>query len=339
MTKSFGVIGLGRMGYRTVLAGRAAGLELATVLDSSDEPWGVTQDATLVSVLVNSMDAFLANVPDIVAISTTADSHADLFRALVDAGVKMVLVEKPVACSVADGLEMVRIAKENSINALVNHNHRCWNVLRTIRQFDGNPQFGKLQSFVITQGAGGLGNLGTHYFDLANWMFSDTPLYVSAVGTQPESTNPRGPQFKDVGGAVLVSYPKQRRLLLEIGDDIGVIGGYEFRFERGRVLMPFTSEPPQVFVRKPETQDLPKHFYGAALQEIPWKDFVPGDVVNHTRDVFLDLLNDRSEGGASLIDATLALEVMIAARKAIETTSIIALPLSDVDRASVYPLA
>ncbi len=339
MTKSFGVIGLGRMGYRTVLAGRAAGLELATILDSSDTPWGVTQDASLASVLVSSLDEFLAGAPDVVAISTTADSHAELFRALANAGVKTVLVEKPIACSVADGLDMARIAQENGMNALVNHNHRCWSVLRTIRAFDGDPLFGKLRSFVITQGAGGLGNLGTHYFDLANWMFRNVPQYVAAIGTEPEAANPRGAQFKDIGGAVLVGYPDQRRLLLEIGDDVGVIGGYELRFERGRVLMPFTSAPPKVYVRKAETQEFPKHFYGAALEEIPWAEFVTGDVVTHTRDVFVDLLNRRCDGGATLADATAALEVMIAARKAIETGATVTLPLDAVDREKSYPLA
>ncbi len=339
MTKSFGVIGLGRMGYRTVLAGRAAGLELSKVLDSSDAPWGVTQDASLAMVLVNSLDAFLENPADIVAISTTADSHADLFRVVAEAGVKAVLVEKPIACSVADGLDMVRIAEENGIHAIVNHNHRCWSVLRTIRAFDGSPEFGKLRSFVITQGAGGLGNLGTHYFDLANWMFSDAPQYVAAVGTEPEAPNPRGEQFKDVGGAVLVGYSGRRRLMLEIGDDVGVIGGYEFRFEYGRVLMPFTSTAPKVYVRKPDGKDLPKHFYGSDLEERPWGNFERGDVVTHTRDVFLDLLNGGVEGGATLMEATGALETMIAARIAIEMRAGVDLPLAAADRSKVYPLA
>ncbi|WP_299667905.1 Gfo/Idh/MocA family oxidoreductase [uncultured Ruegeria sp.] len=339
MTKSFGVIGLGRMGFRTVLAGRAAGLELTKILDSSDSPWGVSQEPKLASTMVNSLNAFLAEPPDIVSISTTADSHAELFRALAAAGVKAILVEKPVACSVDDGLEMARIAEEYGIKAVVNHNHRCWNVLQRIRAFDGTPQFGRMQSFIITQGAGGLGNLGTHYFDLANWMFSDTPQYVAAVGTTPEAPNPRGEQFKDVGGAVLVGYSEQRRLMLEIGDDIGVIGGYEIRFERGRVLMPFTSEPPKVYVRRPDAQDLPKHFYGAALDELPWEGFVPGDVVANTREVFFDLVKGRNDGGATLTEATAALEVMIAARKAIETRTGVVLPLGAADRRKIYSLA
>ncbi|AEI96307.1 Gfo/Idh/MocA family protein [Roseobacter litoralis] len=339
MAKTFGVVGLGRMGYRTVLAGRAAGLDLAAVLDTAENPWGVTQDPSLAHTLVDTLDTFLARTPDVVAISTTADSHAPLFQAIAKAGIKTVLMEKPVACSVSQGLEMTCIAQEQDIHVMVNHNHRCWSVLKSIRALDGDTRFGRLKSFVIVQGAGGLGNLGTHYFDLSNWMFRCTPDSVAAIGTEPEAINPRGERFEDKGGAVLVSYPDQRRLLLEIGDDIGVIGGYEFRFERGRVLMPFTSDPPKAYVRKAETQALPKHFYGAALEEVPLADFVPGDVVKHTSDVFKDLSAGEHGNGATLSEATAALEVMIAARLAIERCAVVHLPLTSADRETTYTLA
>ena len=327
------------MGYRTVLAGRAVGLELGPILDSAENPWGLTQDASLATALVSDLDAFLAHAPDVVAISTTADSHGALFQAIAAAGIKAVLVEKPVACSVFEGMEMAKTAQNQGMRAVVNHNHRCWHVLKSIKSLDGDPRFGRLKSFVITQGAGGLGNLGTHYFDLSNWMFGDTPTSVAAIGTEPEAANPRGAQFKDIGGAVLASYSQNRRLLLEIGDDVGVIGGYEFRFERGRVLMPLTSEPPKVYARKSESQELPKHFYGAALEELPWEDYSPGDVIAQTSDVFKGLLSGQSGRGATLTEATAALEVMIAARLAIENRNVVSLPLDSAEREKVYELA
>jgi predicted dehydrogenase len=339
MTLRFAVIGLGRMGFRTIQAGRDAGLELAAVLDSAPMPWGLEQDPALAPLVVRDFDRLVAAAPNIVAVSTTADSHAALFRLIAKAGVKKVLMEKPVACSVADGLDMQRIAADQNMQVLVNHNHRCWSVLQTIRAFGRDSRFGSLRSFIITQGAGGLGNLGTHYFDLANWMFDATPISVSAIGTQPEAANPRGAQFQDIGGAVLAEYPGQRRLMLEIGDDVGVIGGYEFRFERGRVVMPHTSQPPQVYVRTVEAQNAPKHFYGSALQEIPWQGFVAGDVVKHTKEVFQDLVAGRQDCGASLKDATDALEVMIGARLSIETGTTATLPLTAAQRSKAYLLA
>lgn len=339
MAKTLGVIGLGRMGYRTVQAGRDAGLELVAILDSAETPWGLEQDPDLKPVLFSQMDDFLAAKPDVAAISTTADSHAVLFHLLADAGIKTMLMEKPLACSVEDALSIRDRAEAEGLHILVNHNHRCWGELQKIRALDGDPRLGALKSFIIAQGAGGLGNLGTHYFDLANWMFDAEPLQVAAFGTTPEAANPRGAHFQDIGGAVIVSYPGQKRLLMEIGDDVGVIGGYEFRFERGRVLMPFTSEPPKVFVRNAETQDMPKHFYGAALEELPWDDFIPGDVVRHTRDVFCNLLDGSSENGATLHQASVALETMIGARLSIETGTVRTLPLDETARKTRYQLA
>ena len=339
MVKTFAVIGLGRMGYRTVLAGRAAGLELCSILDSAETPWGVTQDAELAPFVVSAFDDMIARGPDVVAISTTADSHYKLFNSLADAGIKTLLVEKPVACSVAHALAMAKRADQNTMQVLVNHNHRAWSVLHKIRAFDGDPRFGKLKSFTIVQGAGGIGNLGTHYFDLANWMFDANPTQVVAFGTQPEAANPRGAQFLDLGGTVMAAYPDKLRLVLEIGDDVGVIGGYEFRYEFGRVLMPFTSEPPRVFIRKPETREMPKHFYGAALEELPWDGFVSGDVVVHTTKVFEDLLTGNRSSGATLRDAAKALEMTAAARLSIERNTIMTLPLQGDDIDRVFSLA
>lgn len=339
MTTTFGVIGFGRMGYRTVLAGRQAGMSLSAILDSSAAPWGTTQDASLAPYLCTALQDFRSKKPDVVAISTTADSHAALFTALVEAGVKKILVEKPVACSVGDGVDMAALAQANTVQVVVNHNHRGWEPLGRIKSFDGDPRFGRLTSIIITQGAGGLGNLGTHYFDLANYVFGMDPEAVMGTGTQPEADNPRGAQFQDIGGAVIVRYPQQRRMILEIGDDTGVIGGYEFRFERGRVVMPFVSEAPQVYVRKPDAQGMPKHFYGAALEQIPFDDFTPGDVVAGTQKCLMDLLSGHVVHGASLEQATTALEVMVAARLSIERASVESLPLNREDRARRYALA
>lgn len=339
MKMTFGVIGFGRMGYRTVLAGRQAEMELVSILDSSAEPWGLTQDANLAPYLCDTLQVFLSKKPDVVAISTTADSHAALFNALVEAGVKKILVEKPVACSVRDGVEMVAQAQANDVQVVVNHNHRGWEPLERIKSFDGDPRFGRLTSIIITQGAGGLGNLGTHYFDLANYVFGMAPEAVMGTGTVPEASNPRGAQFQDIGGAVIVCYPQNRRMILEIGDDTGVIGGYEFRFERGRAVMPFVSEAPQVYVRKPDAQDMPKHFYGAPLEQIPFDNFAPGDVVAGTQKCLTDLQFNQITNGASLEAATIALEVMVAARLSIERASVESLPLSGEDRARRYALA
>ena len=339
MAQTFGVIGLGRMGYRTVLAGRQAGLELVGILDSAPEPWGVGQEAGLVPHLTGDLQAFLARKPDIVAVSTTADSHAPLLQAVLGAGIRKVLMEKPVACSVAEAEDMIAAANAAGAEVLVNHNHRAWDVLARIRALDGDARFGALRAFIITQGAGGLGNLGTHYFDLANWLFQTTPQAAAGFGTKPEAPNPRGAQFDDIGGTVVVSYPGQRRLVLEIGDDIGAIGGYEFRFERGRVLMPFVSETPRLYARRADVRDHPKHFYGAPLEEIPFGAFAPADVVAGTAAVFRDLIAGTQVAGATLAEATTALGTMVAARLSIETGTMQRLPLAGAGRQQRYAVA
>ena len=339
MTTTLGVIGFGRMGYRTALAGRMAGMEIVSILDSSLSPWGGEQDGALADLLVQSLDEFLGTRPDLVSISTTADSHAALFQAAAKSGIKNILVEKPVACSINDVLDMEVLAQQLGVHAVVNHHNRSWGELQKIRNLSGSERYGDLKSLIVTQGAGGFGNLGTHYFDMANWFFNSAPLKVSAFGTTPEAVNPRGQQFKDIGGCAIVQYSRNRRFILEIGDDVGVIGGYEFRFEYGRVVMPFVSEPPQAYRRKQDALDLPKHFYGAPLEFQNWEEFAPPDVVKHTKNALLDAKNGTFEHCVSLADARIALEVMVAARLAIENQAVILLPLRGDNVKRRYSLA
>ena len=42
--KTLGIIGLGRMGYRTILAARDQGLNLVSPMDIADEPRALSQE-------------------------------------------------------------------------------------------------------------------------------------------------------------------------------------------------------------------------------------------------------------------------------------------------------
>lgn len=336
---TLGVIGLGRMGYRTVLAGRQVGLQPVALLDSLKTPWAITQEEGLSDLLRPTLDAFLSCSPEVVAISTTADSHAALFEALAEAGVRRILVEKPIACSVAAAEQMTALAERRDIRALVNHNSRNWCGFQRIRALRGSAEFGDLRAIVITQGAGGFGNLGTHYVDLANWMFDEVPEAVASFPTAPEAGNPRGEMFHDPGGVIVVRYPSNRRLILEMGDDVGVIGGFEFRFNFGRITIDAPAYNIRGFHRRLEDREKPKYLYGLPLN--PWanEDLPSPDVVRQTGDALSDLAAGRQNAGATLAEGRIALETIVAARIAAQEGLLQRLPLPLEDRGCYLRLA
>src|SRR5690606_18112807 len=107
-----GVAGAGVMGrnHARVLA-ELKDFELVAVLDPDEaaaraaaEAWGAAPVATV--------DAFLGAGLDCAVIATPNRTHADLGVALLEAGVH-VLVEKPIAATVADARRMIDAAKAN----------------------------------------------------------------------------------------------------------------------------------------------------------------------------------------------------------------------------------
>ena len=271
MQRTLGVIGLGRMGYRTVLAGRQAGLKPVALLDRDPRPWALEQEPELASIATTDMEEFWRHRPDVVTISTPATHHVALLEEALQRGVRHILVEKPLACSVREAEKALELAERHpEARIAVNHAKRLSPDFRRMRALSGTPEMGELKAIYVSTGCAGYAGVGTHYFDLFNWMFDALPERLSAVGTVPEAPNPRGAHLDDKGGAILLEYPGSRRALVEMGDDVGVIGGLEFRYEFGRILMDTEGTPPRLFRRKEEFRNHPKSFYGAPLEEVPW---------------------------------------------------------------------
>ena len=97
------VIGLGPHGRRIVAVfGPMPGVELAAVVDQNQD---VLRAAALpVEVAQYASMAELTRRGDIelVSIATNAPSHAALAVAAMDDGVRRLMVEKPMACSLAE---------------------------------------------------------------------------------------------------------------------------------------------------------------------------------------------------------------------------------------------
>ena len=70
-------------------------------------------------------DAMLAEVrPDVVAIATPTYLHAEMAFKAIEAGVRGIYCEKPMATNLADARKMVELCRERGIALAVNHQRR-----------------------------------------------------------------------------------------------------------------------------------------------------------------------------------------------------------------------
>jgi predicted dehydrogenase len=118
--------------------------ELAAVCDlDADRAARVVGDARGVDV-ETSLDRLLARDDvDAVAVATPANTHRAIATAALEAG-KHVLVEKPLAASVAEATEMVEAARDRGLVLMADHTYVYTQVVQRIRQIVGDGELGEV---------------------------------------------------------------------------------------------------------------------------------------------------------------------------------------------------
>jgi UDP-N-acetylglucosamine 3-dehydrogenase len=151
-------------------------------------------------------EMFNAEKPDAVSVCTPNYLHATVAIAAANAGAH-VLVEKPMATTVAEGLAMIEAAKNNNVYLMVGHNQRLMPPHVKAKEILESGRLGKVLTFRTSFGhpgpenwsidgraswffrkeeaiMGAMGDLGVHKSDLIRWLLNDEVVEVAAfVGT------------------------------------------------------------------------------------------------------------------------------------------------------------
>lgn len=330
------MLGLGRMGSRIVTAARSLGHDVTAVYDQDENAYGFQIDSTVRAAACASIADFWAKDVDMVAIATFGPTHCPLLIEGLARGQRRFLIEKPLGTSVAEAKYASYEAQRLGARVVVNHGRRYCNVYDRIREFDGSDRMGRLASAVLTMGAGGLASMGTHFFDLYNRIFGQ-PTSVYATLTTPRGSNPRGTTFVDPGGTVLVHYG-ERRVLIDMGDDVGVPPRMEFIYQLGRIVIDNELQPWRVLSRQEEHRRERETRYGLPLVESSMEEFVPCEIMYATSGAITDALSDDVPRSGIEVGIS-SLEVYAALRwsAAIKAPVLFPLPLEAAE--AVYPIS
>ena len=238
------VVGAGRMGKRHLRGLEAAGV--ATVVVDPRAEVGADFASLEEALTTGSYDAAI--------LAETADGRLERFRALADAGIRRVLVEKPVEQSRTQVRELVEAARAGRVDTRVNHFFRTLPLFRELR---GEPF-----SMTVTGGAFGLACNGIHWLDLGLYLSGDAggKLLYGELDDVPIGSG-RGPGFRDYGGRALYAFGDSRLYLDSAAVSSAPMHAVIDQPERQTVLFPH-DERAVVAEREPGT-DLPAYRYGA----------------------------------------------------------------------------
>lgn len=324
------------MGERIARASTNLGHEVIALYDEAENPYAFTLNPQLAERRTATLAEFWGRRPELVAIATYGPTHCALLLEGLNHGFRRFLVEKPLATSVKQARATAAEVASAGARVIVNHGRRYCAVYDRLKSLDGSAEMGPLASAILTMGAGGLGCMGIHFFDLFNRVFG-RPESVYATLTVPRGSNPRGSEFHDPGGTVLVQYPGGRRAIVDMGDDVGVPGRMEFIYERGRVVIESELSPWRILRRPAESRVYPTSRYGTALEEIAYDGFEPCEIIYATSGAISDAFSDGVI--VSGIDAGIAsMEVYAALRWSAANGGPVRLPLPAQAEAAEYSI-
>jgi predicted dehydrogenase len=217
------VIGLGHHGKRVASVVRnLPGVELAAVADVRKEALDWSELPPTVFKTTAPVALFAQNPVDLLAITTHGPSHAELAIRAMETGTKRVMVEKPMACSVAECEAMIEAARRNGARLAVNQSRRHDPFYRWLKGEMQGGRFGDLRCIWIQRPGIGLGCLGTHYFDLVRYLSGMNVKRVTAWVDPFIGPNPRGDKFVDPGGLVVMELDRRARAIVsQIEDGAG----------------------------------------------------------------------------------------------------------------------
>lgn len=226
-------LGLGMMGrHHARILQSLDGVRFVGAVDPAGDPHDAVRDQSLV---YPSLDALLDAGPvDMAVVALPTEEHLPAALRLAEAGVSM-LIEKPLAASVADGERIVAAVARAGVRAAVGHVERFNPALISLRERVLAGQLGEV--FLVAterigpfparvRDVGVVKDLATHDLDIVTWV-ADAPIATVAAQTAHRTGRPHedlvlvtGRLESDVPFNSIVDWltPTKRRATRVLGD-------------------------------------------------------------------------------------------------------------------------
>jgi len=178
-------------------------------LDAAKRKFGVEIART------DAGDMLKATNPDVFIFCTLPRIRLPLIKAGVDAGVKLIAYEKPIAMSMNEALEMYKLLREADVKSVVSHQHRYGAHYQKVKEIIASGAIGRVHT-VYGHSIGWMMHMMTHLIEYASW-YNDyaEPVWVvgQAAGKEKFADVHASPDYI----AALVQYSNGVRGIIECG--------------------------------------------------------------------------------------------------------------------------
>jgi predicted dehydrogenase len=316
----FGIIGYGRMGqaYHDVLKTLDIDVEFICDTEKKDEK---------LKIILDYKEAL--NIPNIdgIIISTYGPTHYEIIKYAIEREIKYIICEKPFTTSLKHAKEITELVRKSNSKVTVNYARRFSDVYSSlIKEIHINKKIGIPKSIIITCGAGGISTMGTHFLDLCTYLLHEKVISVVAFPINKNLPNPRGSEFEDPGGYLIINFENEKRAFIDMGDDLGLQPKIEIIGSYGRIEINEITKKIIGKARKDEDQEKPMRFYGLDNQEFINESFNFESINELIKKMIKNIISDEKLK-VTVEMAKDKVEIYSAIRKSFDIGEIVSLPL------------
>src|SRR5258708_14657585 len=116
----------------------------------------------------DAADMLAHTKPDIFCFCTLPQIRMPLIQAGVDAGVKLIAYEKPIATSTNEALDMMSLMRKAGVKSVVSHQHRYGEHYRKVKEIIASGAIGRVHT-VYGHATGWMLHMMTHMIEYASW--------------------------------------------------------------------------------------------------------------------------------------------------------------------------
>jgi predicted dehydrogenase len=171
--------------------------------------------------------------PDVFVFCTLPQLRLPMIKAGVDAGVKLIAYEKPIAMSMNEAIEMFKLTRAAGVKTVVSHQHRYGDHYAKVREIIESGAIGRVHTVYGTS-IGWMMHMFTHMIEYASWYndYAD-PVWVTAQawGTEKYADVHTSPDY--IGA--IVQFANGVRGYIETGADAPDVPEVDSMWQKCRI--------------------------------------------------------------------------------------------------------
>lgn len=308
------IIGLGWQGKRHYEALKDLGVDLACVIDAKPDLIREKFPNILPELVSDNEQILEKYKPDVAIISTNASERLKIVRYCVEAGIKKIFCEKPMATNYKDAIEMKRITDDAGCLMVINHLRRFNANYEKLMKVIDDGVIGNVKHLYAQAGSVGLGNEGTHIIDKMRLITRSDVDWVIGFLDSTGTPNPRGPQYRDPAGWGMLQFNNGTRAFIDTSEDTGVPSLLEVVGTYGRIIIEELNNNWKISARSKSDREIPLTKLLTPLFEVPVFDTLPWNVKEFTKCglkelILEDKISCSANDGCKAIEAIIGIHV------------------------------